>query len=169
MLALTHARTQAEYALVGDHLRIKQLRKANPGVITAAVIRSTRTELELQWYGVKVESVCARFDPHSLGIGVKAHEKQSKRERERHHGVVWKKRGVGPRDSLQLSLSPPRASPPLSLSLSLSLSLRQCAPRCILKTILHRIRRAQSTPFTAQLRVCVPPPCEPRNVMPRRG
>lgn len=52
-------------------------------MITAAVIRSTRTELELQWYGVKVESVCARFDPHSLGIGVKAHEEQSKRNRER--------------------------------------------------------------------------------------
>jgi hypothetical protein len=49
---LIHARTHAEYAL-GDHLLIKQLRKASLGEITAVVIRSIRTKLE------RFESACA--------------------------------------------------------------------------------------------------------------
>lgn len=110
-----------------DHLRIKQLRKANLGEITAAVIHPVdthRAELELQQYGVRFESVSSfdplpwerstycKSEPAAPNPEKARGESQSKRSRERERDTtVWKKgggeRGDGPRDSLQLSLSPP--------------------------------------------------------------
>lgn len=88
-----------------DHLRIKQLRKANLGEITAAVIHPVdthRAELELQQYGVRFESVSSfdplpwerstycKSEPAAPNPEKARGESQSKRSRER-DTTVWKK------------------------------------------------------------------------------